>query len=396
MERANGELRFPNLSKAKTTSQLQLLLNISSTATTPQQTAMLDEIFKAGYWTSQLIHEGSKLQEELQTTQRELSSVKDMLNSTKAELTKSQIQLVDSSSAYDSLVQDHEIEKRVIRETLQIRSPALVNYLRTPEHPDPDHFSGTVPKELPMFLNKMQLKLRANRDWWTTEQDRLDYFLSRLSGGAYGQISSGTDGVTNCSTIDEAVVILKSCYGRLNEKATAQKDLLKLHQGNRPLSEFLPIWLQTAQCADLGDETHIVALENALHPAILNRAALYATDSVPVKWREYVNWIRRTEADLRSFDPNYFKPNSSSPRTVIQIPITTPSQSSEPMDLSALQMKTVWTGSQGGKRRPRNDAEKAAKREYCLINNLCLYCESPEHRLSECKSLAERRSSTKN
>ena len=49
------------------------------------------------------------------------------------------------------------------------------------------------------------------------------------------------------------------------------------------------------------------------------------------------------------------------------------------MDLSV-----VWTGSMGGKRRPKNDAERKAKREYCWKHSLCLFCESSDHRIDVC------------
>jgi hypothetical protein len=53
------------------------------------------------------------------------------------------------------------------------------------------------------------------------------------------------------------------------------------------------------------------------------------------------------------------------------------------MDLSV-----VWTGSQGGKIRPKTPAERAAKRKYCEEHGLCYNCECPDHSLYHCPDAA--------
>ncbi|KAJ8063554.1 hypothetical protein OCU04_007426 [Sclerotinia nivalis] len=160
MRHTNNEFRFP---------QLQRLSSIPDERLTPEQTATLHEITQAGSWASQVLSEGSQLQEKLFTTQKELANAK-------TELADAQMQLVDSASVYDSLRHDYDIETRVLHEALKNGTNGSISSPRTPEHlnPNPDHFSGATSSELPIFLNKMRLKLRANRDWWPTEQDRLE------------------------------------------------------------------------------------------------------------------------------------------------------------------------------------------------------------------------------
>lgn len=54
-----------------------------------------------------------------------------------------------------------------------------------------------------------------------------------------------------------------------------------------------------------------------------------------------------------------------------------------------MDLNIVWTGSINGKRRPKNDAERKAKREYYFKNDLCLFCESLEHRIDICPTRPE-------
>jgi hypothetical protein len=58
--------------------------------------------------------------------------------------------------------------------------------------------------------------------------------------------------------------------------------------------------------------------------------------------------------------------NGIKPTLVIQpptpLPLAIPLTTSDGGD--AINLSVIWTGSQGRKRRPRNDAERKAKREY--------------------------------
>ena len=58
---------------------------------------------------------------------------------------------------------------------------------RTPKYPDPEMFNGDCIKLCP-FLTQLWLKLSSNTDWFSTEKDKLSYFVSHLEGAAVNQI----------------------------------------------------------------------------------------------------------------------------------------------------------------------------------------------------------------
>lgn len=110
---------------------------------------------------------------------------------------------------------------------------------------------------------------------------------------------------------------------------------------------------------------------------------------------EFLTIVRDADSTLRMLYPSYYKTTPASyghsisaakptpPLSLLTSPPSTtvlaPANEGDAMDLSV-----VWTGSMGGKRRPKNDAERQARREYCFKNGLCLFCESPEHRIDVC------------
>ncbi|CAG8974333.1 hypothetical protein HYALB_00006182 [Hymenoscyphus albidus] len=128
------------------------------------------------------------------------------------------------------LIEAHALERKekdTIISALSTRPPngGLQATLRSPFHPDPLEFSGEDPKELPSFLRKLQLKLRMNNDWWTSEQQRMGYVISLLSSKAYNQVAHGIndDGTILHPHVKAITDILTITFGDLNAKASAAK-----------------------------------------------------------------------------------------------------------------------------------------------------------------------------
>lgn len=83
---------------------------------------------------------------------------------------------------------------------------------RTPEHPDPEAFTGDDPSLLQNFLQQLDLKLEMNKDWWTSEQQRMGYVVSCLKGKAHDQVRYNIkDGVVLFDNVHAMKEVLKQC-----------------------------------------------------------------------------------------------------------------------------------------------------------------------------------------
>jgi hypothetical protein len=270
-------------------------------------------------------------------------------------------------------------------------------YHRTAPQTDPDPYTGRDPSLLPKFIKDIAIKLASNADWYPDEQSRMRYVAGRLSAIAWDTIEYGIlqDGTVAFESVDEIFSLLNSSYGDIDEKGTAQDSIMDYSQGNLPLIKFLPVWHALAKKSHFDDVALIAHLRRALHHEIMARISFTDVADVPTSLGEYIALVRKTDAALRRVDPQYFskkKPRSttatSTPAVSAPAPLPLPSRlSDDPMDLSA-----AWVSGTG--RKPKTPEEKRLHRQYCLKNNLCLYCAKPDHRLTDCPTRPPRPSDT--
>lgn len=251
---------------------------------------------------------------------------------------------------------------------------------RSPEHPNPDHFTSEHPDLLNSWIQDMQLKLKRNADWFDNEQDVMAYWITRTKKDARTVLQHGINekGVVSFESADEILEILKATYGEVDEQKNAGTRLLSMNQEKKALVTFLPGWLTHANKSGFNDVALIAMLRASLHNTLLDRLNQQTTAAnCPRTLAGFVTYIRTIDAQLRETDPFYFKKgksnntNNSAPPPIAPAPAITPVvDAGDPMDLSSATI--VWKGSDGGKRRPRTQAEKDAKKKYCLENNLLL------------------------
>lgn len=130
----------------------------------------------------------------------------------------------DLSEAHPRIIK----EKDATINALSLRAQGEgLQALRTPLHPHPPELSGDDPKELPTFLVKLQLKLKMNSDWWSSEQERMGYVVNLLTSKAYDQIAHGIneDGSISHPNVQAITSILTTAFGDLNAKANAANGL---------------------------------------------------------------------------------------------------------------------------------------------------------------------------
>lgn len=351
------------------------------------------------------------------TLWRELHSALDTIASLRTSSQASIAQVGDLQQELDharaeQLVlhsQTHDYEQDITSLRQQLKQAQETNshpYAPPPvlsnEHPDPAVFDGLDTSLLPDFILQMNVKLNINADRYPTRLSRIAYFVSRLASGALRQVKFGITeaGDFTFQDVNELVQVLKTAYGDAAPRTTAGTTILKLKQHKQPLQQFLPEWRQTAHESGFDDIALITLLKDALHFMIIERLsytpASFSTTSLP----EFLTMVRNADSTLRMLYPNYHQNTPTThgpsatpakPAPVLPLPNSLPptstlttSNGGDAMDLSV-----VWTGSMGGKRRPKNDAERKARREYCFKNGLCLFCESPEHRIDACTTRPE-------
>lgn len=296
----------------------------------------------------------------------------------------------EKNNAILSIIGERDAYKTTI--TNLMASGASTN--RTPEHPDPAAFTGEDPKLLPIFFEKLKLKLQMNQDWWNTEQQRMGYVITCLTSKAYDQIAYGiVDGVITFTSVHVILDILKSAYGDADSAVTAQNQIFDMKQGNKPMSTFLPEWHAVANRTGWDDTAKISHLRRAVHPDILHRLSFRSNSDTPGDIIEYINIIRQLDNDCRLSNPDYYKSKKPAyPTHIFQPPTTTAQPATtnrgDAMDLSAssaLRAGTTW-----GKididsgRRPKTEAEKEARKAYCNLHKLCNWCNSPDHQSYIC------------
>jgi hypothetical protein len=260
---------------------------------------------------------------------------------------------------------------------------------RTPEHPDPEAFTGADPSLLQNFLQQLDLKLEMNKDWWTSERQRMGYVVSCLKGKAHDQVRYNIkDGVVLFDNVGAIKEVLKSAFGDIDAKATAQRKIFDMKQGHRPLTTFLPEWYAVAKLTEWDSAALIAHLRRGLHDDITWRLSLTKSKDMPTELTQFMDLVRTCDHECRQVNVNYFKKstNSSPPNQIASLqptitPQSTTSSNEDPMDLSAITWgaKDVASG-----RRPQNDAERMARKAYCTAHGLCHWCNSDKHRSLNC------------
>lgn len=259
---------------------------------------------------------------------------------------------------------------------------------RTPEHPDPEAFTGEDPTLLSNFLQQLELKLEMNKDWWNSESQRMGYVVSCLKGKAHDQVSYNIkDGVVLFDNVNAIKNVLQSAFGDIDAKSTAQLKIFDMKQGHRSLTIFLPEWYAIAKLTGWDSGALIAHLRRSLHDNITWRLSLTKGKDMPTELTEFMDLVRTCDNECRQVNANYFKKNAinsanhtASPQPTTTTQLTT-SNGGDSMDLSVITWgaKDVASG-----RRPKNDAERAARKAYCTAHGLCHWCNSDKHRSLNC------------
>jgi hypothetical protein len=158
----------------------------------------------------------------------------------------------------------------------------------------PKPFSGK-PAKLASFLFLLKRKLKGNADRYPTEDSRLTYATSCLTGNALEIVRPLIEQKSVC-TVEQLAAVLKASFGDPNRKATAQAKLSNLKQEKRPFAQHYASFRHLAADADLNDSGLVMQLKNSLSWD-LQKAMIGM--KIPDTLDEYANLCSAYDNDLR-------------------------------------------------------------------------------------------------
>jgi hypothetical protein len=168
--------------------------------------------------------------------------------------------------------------------------------------PDPPLFEGPA-QDVDNWLSRMRNKLKANKDHFPTEELKIAYIESRVSGAAAKHIAPRMrdTSLNPFLEAEEVLSVINKVYGDPNRRHTAQRQYLKLYQNKTSFHEF---WMEFQRfSAELGynNETLLDDLQHKissdLQRATLNERTTDLNEFADICMRADV---RLTELNARS------------------------------------------------------------------------------------------------
>ena len=111
---------------------------------------------------------------------------------------------------------------------------------RTPKFPDPEKYGGAREK-LESFKHVLRAKLRANYDWYPTEDMKFDYVFFCLKNVVRTQMlfKMNEKNVLKFYSAEKLLRSLNVNFGDQNKKQTAQNKIRFLKMGKKLFAEYL-------------------------------------------------------------------------------------------------------------------------------------------------------------
>lgn len=266
---------------------------------------------------------------------------------------------------------------------LSVKSPTIDPRVLTSLRRDPAIFDGSDPSKLENFFDEMSSKMYSNRDHYPSELDRKIYFRDQLGGHAKslfnGYLVNGLP--SDIATVEEMIAMLRVSYGDVIKDTNQRTSYLGCKQYDDPLSIFLPAWQTAYQKSGTTDTPLAIhLLSKAIHPKLQTKLTFIDPDNLPNSVSGYLAVLRKQDALLRStLGENYTKSGAEKR----PISAMTPAHGNyRPISLNSAETELVWVPAEG--KRPKTDEEKAARRKYNRLHNLCIVCDSPDHEPDDC------------
>ena len=167
---------------------------------------------------------------------------------------------------------------------------------RSAKIPDPEVFTGKD-MDVDIWVGRMERKLEANADHWSTEAMRIAYVESRIGGKAVTHIAARLrkNAIKPIYKAEEILEVLTRAYGDPNKKQTAMSKFRTLIM----TKEFNSFWADFQALAseiEYNEATLIQELSHKITPA-LSQAMLSA--KIPDDLHQYANQCEETYQKIK-------------------------------------------------------------------------------------------------
>lgn len=262
----------------------------------------------------------------------------------------------------------------------------------TPNHPDPEKFSGDR-TEFETWVIQVNVKMTRNADHFVfagqdTVQNEMFYVISRLDGDAFGHVQPYVAEDMATVKLDgwkQIIEVLKSAYADADPRGTARRALIALHQTNKKFESFWAEFHRLSKTAGMNDETTLEYLKDRLSTEI--KSQLINVDDTGMDLTTFVKKVQNISTNLdifggksntnctnQTFNTNgskqWYKQTSSAP-TVPTITSTVSSPSTRATGTHAGPMDLSFAGRRGLLTPKEKDRRNRL--------NLCRYCGQAGH-----------------
>lgn len=294
-----------------------------------------------------------QLQQELQNQRIEIQSLRTDLNASRADVQRLQIELASRTSVSRSRL------------------------------PDPPRFNGK-PYALRTWLPSIKAKLRSDR---LSGADAFDYVWDRLEQPQQASVLHLRQSAEDNQSWDPEIIFSffqRLCYNPREQQEAIQRFASIQQREEESLIAYLARFERLAYEADATlwpDKSRVTTLHRGLRP-ILRQTLENSSDALfSFSYDEYIELLQRADRRTRSSQKEAPKPAPALTR------------STDPMDMDPIQIAAVRPACS----KPARSASPASitsstksstsvRRDFRLLNDLCLYCGSDQHWISACNA----------
>jgi len=210
-----------------------------------------------------------------------------------------------------------------------------------PKLHEPEDFDGTCAK-FSKFMTKLALVFSSDPTRYTTDVDKISYAASYLSGSAADWFEphlNKATGAIRLTTYETFVRALKNAYDDPDARATAERKLHNLKQGNKDCSAYHAEFCNYATTLNYDDMTKISFFSNRGNQDL--KTALSYQASPPETFDEFIQLCIKLDNRVKLLHSESHRPALTGPAPTLRpapapapAPGTASSTAPGPMDLS--------------------------------------------------------------
>ena len=279
---------------------------------------------------------------------------------------------------------------------------------------NPEFFHGQR-KQLGEFLSQVTMVIETQSSKFASDKTKVLYLCSHLRGSAYSWAQSYIETLRTpnehpcLSNFDEFVKMLRAAFGDPDPRATARRDLFRLHQGSSSAADYAAAFQRAAVRTKWNTEALKDIFDEGLNDELRRELS---TRDLPDNFIDYVPKVIALDNQMREFRlqrsqggkkfaPNFdrpsfhrsnfsnsFKYHHSRPRSPpperkpVRFGSSSDSSHPTPMEIGAISKQSFS---------PLTPEERKRR----LDLKLCLYCGQPGHQAGACPVKQNRQPSKK-